>query len=144
MQHHLAVVYRTYVDDVLAGRKTIECRFGRMGYLPDGAIQAGDLIWLKEVSGPIRAVAGARSIRRFSPLTRGRIEAIRREWNDQIRAPRAFWQAARRATVATLIWLDPVCALEPFRIAKRDRRAWVLLDGPPVPGGPLARHPVPD
>ena len=137
MQHHLAVLYRSYLDEIIAGRKTIECRFGKMGCLHHGVLLAGDLIWLKEVSGPVRAVAAARSVRCFSPLTQEMLAFIRREWDSQIRAPAAFWRGCRWATVATLIWLGPVCPLRPFWIEKRDRRAWVLLDGPLIPGQPV-------
>ena len=137
MRHHLAVLYRTFLDDVIEGRKTIECRLGQLRYAPHNRLAAGDLIWFKEVSGPVRAVALVGSVRSLSPLTPQVVDWIRREWNPQIRAPEDFWRTRRRADAATLAWLTHVCPLEPFRIAKSDRQAWVVLDGPPVPDHPL-------
>lgn len=137
VRHHLAVLYPAYLADILAGRKTVECRFGRTGLPPHGFLQAGDLIWFKEVSGPVRAVVRARSVRRLADLTPARVRLIRREWGRQIRAPEAFWQAHRGATAATLIWLGSVCPLRPFWVDKRDRRAWVVLADPPIPGHPV-------
>ncbi len=137
MHHHLAVLYRPYVDEIIAGRKTVECRLGKMGFPPHGFLRAGDLIWFKEVSGPVRAVATARSVRCLAPLTPAMIDLIRREWNREIRAPAEFWESRRRAAAATLIWLGNVCSLRPFWIEKRNRRAWMVLDGPPIPGQPI-------
>ena len=137
MRHHLAILYATFLEDITAGRKTVECRFGKIGYPPHGLTEPGDLIWLKETSGPVRAIATARSVRCFQHLTPRMIDLLRREWNPEIRAPEAFWQSHRHATAATLIWLGHVCPLRPFWIEKSDRRAWVLLEGPPVPGQPV-------
>jgi hypothetical protein len=134
MRHHLAVLYRTYVTQIIRGRKTVECRLGQMGYPPHGLIGPGDLVWLKEVSGPVRAAVRVEGVRSL-PLAETRsLEQIRREWNDRILAPAEFWRAGRTASVATLIVFGQVCAFEPFRIRKTDRRAWVPLARPPVPG----------
>jgi len=72
-------------------------------------------------------------------LTPTMVDLIRQEWNREIRAPEAFWRARARgrATSATLIWLGNVCPLRPFRIEKRNRRAWMVLAGPPIPGRPV-------
>ena len=134
MQHHLAVLYRSYLDEIAEGRKTVECRLGRMGSPPHGFLRSGDLIWFKEISGPVRVVASARSVRCFRDLTPAMIELIRREWNREIRASAEFWDQRCHATAATLVWLGHVCPLRPFHIAKRNRRAWMVLGGPPIPG----------
>jgi len=135
MWHHLAVFYRSCLDDIIAGLKTIECRLGQVNLPPHGDLDAGDLIWLKQVSGPVRAVVTARSVRRFDPLTPHLLKLIRRQWGQQIRAPLSFWKGHQSANLATLIWLTDVCTFKPFTIEKRDRRAWIILESPPVPGG---------
>ena len=137
MKHHLAILYRTHLRRILAGRKAIECRLGDLGYPPHGQLSTGDMIWLKEVSGPIRAVATATSVRGFDNPSFQAMERIQRQWNSQILAPQAFWRSGRRVKAATLIWLGNVCPLTPFRIEKKDRRSWVVLDRPPVPGQPI-------
>lgn len=134
MRHHLAILYRPLLKAIIEGQKKIECRLGKMGHPPHEVLSAGDLIWLKEAGGPIRAVATARSVRSFPHLTRHKLDLIRRRWSSEICAPESFWRSGRDATAATLIWLGEVCPLEPFRIVKRDLRAWVVLAGPPVPG----------
>jgi len=109
-----------------------------MGYTPHRALEPGDLIWLKESSGPVRAVATAGTVRCFDRLTPARVDWLRREFNDGIRAPASFWRRHRGARFATLAWLEDICALSPFWVVKHDRRAWVVLSGPPVPGQVVA------
>jgi hypothetical protein len=138
MQHHLAILHSTYLDAILTGEKTIECRLGRMGHIPYVGLNPGDSIWLKESSGPVRAVATAGMVRRFDRLTPARVDWLRREFNGGIRAPASFWRQHRGARFATLTWLQDVCALSPFWVVKRDRRAWVVLSSPPVPGQAVA------
>ena len=145
MQHHLAVLYRTFVDAILAGHKTVECRLGRWGRPHHGLVKAGDLIWLKEVSGPVRAVVRASEVHTISLVSAADLRLVQRDWNDRVGAPSAFWQRGRGASVATLIGLGDVCGFGPdgFEIIKRDRRAWVPLAAPPVPGQPLRPSPRP-
>lgn len=139
MQHHLAVLYRTFIDAILAGRKTVECRLGRWGRPPHGLVKMGDLIWLKQVSGPVRAAVRVAEVHTIPLVSATDLRLVQRDWNDRVGAPAAFWQRGRSASVATLIGLGDVCGFGPdgFKIIKRDRRAWVLLASPPVPGRPL-------
>jgi ASC-1-like (ASCH) protein len=133
MRHHLAVLYKVYLDDIFLGRKTIECRLGRASLPPHGCIEAGDLIWLKQSGGLVRGVARVCRVQSFQSLSEEELELIRRKWNGQICAPESFWSLHDRAQAATLIWLCDICPLEPFRVHKKDRRAWVVLNGPPIP-----------
>jgi hypothetical protein len=79
-------------------------------------------------------VAQVKAARTYQNVTSHLLELIRQQWGDQIKADRAFWQANSAARLATLIWLANICPLEPFYIDKKDRRAWVVLEGPPMPG----------
>ncbi|MBI4580225.1 MAG: ASCH domain-containing protein [Planctomycetes bacterium] len=133
----MAVLYRNYIVDILRGRKTVECRLGRLGFPPHGIVRAGDVLWLKEVSGPVWAavrVCGVRTVRLTGPEA---LEVVRRKWNDRIGAPAAYWRAGGNATAATLILLGDCCSFQPFRVRKADRRAWVPLGRPRVPGRAL-------
>lgn len=137
MRHHLAILYRTFLNDILIGRKTVECRFSCVGVITYMELKPGDLIWLKQVSGPVRGTATVESLRYFDNLTPQMVDTICLDWNDQIRAPAAFWRTHRNAASAALIWLTDVRSLRPFSIQKKDRRAWVSLEGPPIPGQPI-------
>jgi hypothetical protein len=99
------------------------------------------LIWLKQVSGPIRAVVTAKSVRTFEKLTPHLIQLIQQQWGSEIGAPQSFWRSRRSARFATLIWMGDICGLKPFHIEKRDRRTWIVLQGPPVPGSATQAKP---
>jgi len=137
MQHHLAVLYRTYITEIILGRKTVECRLGELGNPPHGLVRAGDLLWLKQVSGPVRAAVRVRRVCSVALTRAATLERVRRQWNHRILAPPEYWNASAGASQATLIVLGDVCAFRPFGIVKSDRRAWVVLSRPPIPGQPV-------
>lgn len=137
MQHHLAILLPRYLELVLSGRKTVECRLGQRSIPPHGFVDPDDIIWLKQSSGPIHGVAQAGRIRSYQGLDAATVQRLRRDYGQAICAEPRFWRAHRHARYATLIWLEDVKPLPPFRIDKTDRRPWVVLPGPPVP------HPLP-
>ena len=129
MADHLAILKRAYLELILAGKKTIECRLTVMAKPPFGVLKKGQRIYLKESSGPVRGVAKAgkvicRKIEGNKDLAR-----IRRKYGQAIMAKEEFWESRSQARYCTLIFLKGVRELaEPFRISKRDMRAWVVLD----------------
>jgi len=142
VRHHLAVLEARYLAGLVAGRKTVECRLSRTGCPPYGVISPGDLVWLKESGGPVRGLAGVARVEEFAELTPAKLRRLRTRFHDLVAAPASFWCERKRARFATLIRLEWVCAVQPFRVLKRDRRSWVVLGAPPVPGQPLKCAPV--
>lgn len=140
MRHHLAILQEAYLDAILAGRKTIECRLTRSGAEPFRVLQRGDLLWLKQSCGPIRAVASVVWAEHLANLTPTHVDWICEHLNYWIAAPKGFFVERRGARFGTLAWLGRVCALQPFSIRKSDRLPWVALAGPPVPNCPLRRQ----
>lgn len=143
MLHHLAILCPNYVDEIIAGNKTVECRLGREGHHPHGHVHAGDMVWLKDVGGPVRAVISVREVKTIRIAVKLQIDEIKHQWNDRILAPPEFWQNREHVNIATLIMLGDLCTFKPFRIHKKDRRAWVVLAQPPVPGKPLQNWKAP-
>jgi ASC-1-like (ASCH) protein len=134
MQHHLAILYPTYIQMIAEGVKTIECRLSRYRIPPFGDVSAGDIVWLKESCGPVRLVAEVAKVRSRVVKSVADLEHLRKTFNDRVRAEPDFWRAKRDVAYCTLIWLGDVQAVEPFRVNKTDRRAWVVLDGALEPG----------
>lgn len=135
MRHHLVVLREPYLGLILAGKKRIECRLGAVRRPPFESVAPGDLLWLKVPSGPIRAMAIAGKCL-FRELGGGdELANLTRQYRDLICAEAAFYQdAAAWARFASLIWIDAVMAIGPMAVIKSDQRAWVVLDGLPVPG----------
>jgi len=133
MQHHLAILLPRHLRLILSGHKTVECRLGQRSIPPHGFVDPDDIIWLKQSSGPIHGVARAERIRSYQDLDTATVQRLHRDYGQAICAEASFWRSHRYARYATLIWLEDVKPLPPFRIDKTDRRPWVVLPSPPVP-----------
>lgn len=123
---HLAVFSQPYLDLVLAGEKKIESRFSRNRCAPFDEIRSGDIVLLKEVSGPVCGVALANRIW-FFDLDNEPIDAIRQQYGGAILADDEFWLRKEESSFATLIELTNPTSIEPLAFDKRDRRGWVSL-----------------
>ncbi len=130
MPGHLAILQPFYLNLILSGQKTIECRLTRTSKPPFGVVKKGQRIYLKQSSGPVRGVctAGRVICRRIDGSQD--LAMIRQEYGERIMAKDDFWESRDAARYCTLIFLKGVRALgEPFRISKNDMRGWVVLDG---------------
>ena len=141
MTHHLMIVTRRYIAAILKGKKTVECRLSKTPKPPFGRVKRGDTLWIKLSGGPVVADTRVRRVTYFHPVTPAVLQAISTQYGRLIRAKPGFYNEHREANYATLILLDRVTPLDPFRIDKRDRRAWVVLPVPPQPtSSPLRQH----
>jgi hypothetical protein len=138
-RNHLAVLAAPYLQALLAGRKKVECRLTRSMRPPYGQVSPGDLLWLKQSGGPVRGLAGVARVDGFADLTPAGIHSLKQCYGKLVAAPASFWHAHESARFATLIGLEWVCAVRDFRVLKRDRSAWLVLEAPPVPGRVVKR-----
>lgn len=143
MRHHLAVVYGSYLNLIVAGRKRIECRILRRWQAALGQVATGDHIWFKRRCGPIEATARVRRVAWYRLHEPAQLEHIRRRFGRHICAEPDFWRANRHGRYLALIWLIRARPCPPLTIHKSDRRSWVLLDGPPHPGQPIPQSATP-
>jgi len=91
---------------------------------PFGAVKAGDRVWNKQTSGPVR-VEGAMPGRPDAEPSR--VEQLRRDCNALIRGGAAFWRAKRGSRFATLIWLEDARPVERAPDIPRSRgTAWYI------------------
>ena len=125
--YHLAILKKHYLDAIVDGRKPIESRFTKTNRVPFGRIQAGDKIFLKQSSGPVRAIAIVKRIKQFSDLTVQRITKLKEKYNHEILGADEYWQIKADCKYGVLVWLRDIETIEPTWINKKDRRAWVLL-----------------
>jgi ASC-1-like (ASCH) protein len=105
---HVAVLLKPYLDLVLSGQKTVECRLTRQAREPFDAIEPGERIHFKQSAGPYRAVAVAGHVLFERDLTPRRVRQLRRDYNDQILGEADFWNRKLTSRFATLIWLRDV------------------------------------
>lgn len=128
---HVAVLMKPYLDAVLDGRKTVECRLTRQPRPPFACIEPDDRIYFKQSAGPFRATAVADHVICEGDLTRRRVREIQRDYNDLILGDDQFWNWKRDSLYCTLIWLREVEAIEIGPgIRPLQGLAWLVLDHP--------------
>jgi hypothetical protein len=123
---HVAIFSEPFLTLVLSGRKTVESRFSRSRCAPYGEIDAGDIILIKEVAGPICGITLAKRTWHYDLLTEP-IARIKNRFAEAICADDEFWSSRSDALYATLIELDATATIDPVWFDKRDRRGWVSL-----------------
>ncbi len=127
MRHHLVVLKKRYIDAVLDGSKTVECRLTRSKRPYFGNIQIGDALFFKAVSGPVRGKGRVKHVKFFDNMTPEKIGAVKDRYNRQILGDDEFWRIKSDSQYAVLVWLDEISPIEPIRIDKKDWRGWVIL-----------------
>ena len=125
---HLAVFIDPYLGWILDGSKTVESRFSVVRCAPWNAVENGDVVLMKQLSGP---VVGAFAIGYVSSyeIGEGDLELIRELFGEAIRPEEDdFWNQRTGARYATLMSIADHHEVNATRIPKRDRRGWVVLD----------------
>ena len=131
---HIAIIQKKYLDRILSGSKRIECRLTKQKRVPYGRIATGETIFIKQSSGPYRAVAKAGRVVFEADLTPGRISDIRRDYASELEGDDDFWVSKLDCKYLTLIWLEDVVPtnLGPT-IAPLQGRAWLTLPEVEIP-----------
>jgi ASC-1-like (ASCH) protein len=130
---HIAVLLRPYIDLILRGEKSVECRLTMQARDPFERIEAGERIYFKQSAGPYAATALVEHVLFESDLSPRRISDIKRDYNHLIRGEESFWRLKRHARYCSLIWLREVQATANGpRIRPLQGVAWLCLDEEPA------------
>lgn len=124
---HLAVFAKPYLARILSGHKTVESRFSKTRQPPFARVQEGNVLFLKEVAGPVVAVALIASVDCFGPLREGEAESLMTIHQDSLQLDNDFKQRKQGSLYATLMRFHTTTAIKPLTIRKLDRRSWVVL-----------------
>jgi predicted transcriptional regulator len=127
MATHLAIFVGTAIDDILEGRKTIECRLSQKQIPPYAIVSRGDVISLKQAGGLVLGEVQVENVLFFTTDEFG-LEQLKQKYGRFIKATRSFWKDHRLARYATLIFLKkPRRYLTPLAHKKKDRRPWLVI-----------------
>ncbi len=124
---HLVILKKPYLRIILDGTKTIESRFTKNKPKIFRKVHPGDILFLKESAGPVRATATVKNVRWFENLDPRKISQLQSEYNDRIKGESKYWLGKTDARFGFLVWLNNVRQITPVNINKKDWRAWVLL-----------------
>lgn len=129
---HVAVLMKPYLELVLAGTKTVECRLTKDARDPFENIERGDVIYFKQSAGPYGAMAVVDLVMCERNLTPKRISELRRDYNHLIHGEPKYWEWKRDAKYCTLIWLKDVQPTDTGpKIRPLQGVAWLTLDEKP-------------
>ncbi len=124
---HLAILVEPYLQFILDGKKTVESRFSTRRFAPYNRVDKGDVVLLKQSSGPIVGVCQV-AYAWFYQLDPESWRTIREDFAAALCAQDPdFWKEREAASFATLMRIRHVKSIEPIKFAKRDRRGWVVL-----------------
>ena len=125
---HIAILKRPYLDLILTGEKTMECRLTRTARAPFKRIAPGEVVLLKESAGPVRGCAVVSKVKFCELSTAADVAAVKARYNSRIMGADDFWAQRSTCRYCTLIWFKAVRRVEPYRIATRGMRAWITCD----------------
>ncbi len=133
MTYHLAILHEPYLSRILCGEKSIKSRWLKRRVAPYGRVAAGDMIYLKQTSGPIIATARAAEVWQFDDLSPARVNELLAQFGNRLRLEPAFADYARGQRYAVLISLEDVLALpQPLSFRQRGRSGWIVLGSSPL------------
>lgn len=124
---HLAMLDGSYLSKIVAGEKTIESRFSKSRIPPFQQITADDVVFLKQSSGPIQAIALVSKVEFYGPLKPGGIDQLIEEYKEELRLDESFITLKRDSNYVTLIYFTVVLPINPIPITKSDGRSWIVL-----------------
>lgn len=124
---HLAVCVEPYLQYILEGKKTVESRFSTRRFAPYYHVGRGDVVLLKQSSGPIVGICLVTHAW-FYELNPKSWHELRSQFAQALCASDpAFWQEREQAAYATLMRVGEVQPIPPLHVPKRDRRGWVVI-----------------
>jgi ASC-1-like (ASCH) protein len=127
MNYHLVILKKPYLDEILAGRKTVESRFYQTKHKWLALVSAGDKLFLKASSGPVMATATVAVVKNFDNLNARQVAELQKQYNQHIAGSQQYWQDKMNSRFGVLVWLKDVQRITPGFITKADWRAWVVL-----------------
>lgn len=123
---HLGVFSEPYLSYMLDGKKTIESRFSKKRVLPYEKICADDIVIVKASGGEVVAYFTIRKVL-FYDLKCKHIEDIKNEYNKELCVDDSFWELKKDSNYATLIFIDKLVKLKPFKINKKGMNTWLII-----------------
>jgi hypothetical protein len=135
MRKHLAIFNKEAIAQILLGKKTIESRFSKKRISPFGEVGVGDLVYIKEAGGEIRGQFIVEKVIFIEGLKEKDWEEIIDKFWDKIslgdiQKDQEFIKIHKTSQFATLIYIGNIeqFLVSPFKIEKKDKRGWVVLD----------------
>lgn len=124
---HVAIMFKEFVTLFLKGKR-VETRFTKTRCPPFGKVTKGDIVYLKEVGGPIRARALVNEVYYFYSLTPQKVKELKSWVKSLENITYGEEYGSEFSKYATIIFLENIEKVEPPLIIKTTTRAgWIVI-----------------
>lgn len=123
---HLGIFTEPVLSYMMEGKKTIESRFSKNKIAPYNKIDKNDIVLIKRSGGEVIGYLTIKDIL-FFDLNTTSISSIKEKYNEYLCVDEAFWEQKKESNYATLIIIDKVNKLKPFKINKKGMQTWIIL-----------------
>lgn len=126
---HLAIFNEPFLSLLLKGEKKIESRFSINRVPPFMKVAKGDVVLIKEAGGPIIGLFVAGDVTYFQNLKPAILNDMESRYGSLICTSYDpnFWENRKAAKYATLISVDMIKELHPFKDGKSDKTGWSVV-----------------
>lgn len=124
---HLGVFSEPCLTFMLEGKKTIESRISKKRIAPYDRINKDDIVVVKQSGGGVVAYFTIKEIK-FINLNEISIDEIKNKYNDELCVSEEFWEEKRDSSYTTLMFIEHLVKVEPFKINKKGMQTWIVLE----------------
>ncbi len=124
---HLGVFSEPCLRYMLEGKKTIESRISKKKIAPYQKITKDDIVVVKKSGGGVVAYFTIKEVK-FIDLNEISINDIKNKYSNDLCVSEEFWERKKDSSYATLMFIDRLVKLEPFKIDKKGMQTWIVLD----------------
>lgn len=123
---HLGIFTEPCLGYMLDGKKKVESRFSKNKIVPFRSIGKEDIVIVKKSGGKIVAYFTIKEVLFFN-LEETKISEIRKKYEKELCVDEEFWKKKETSRYATLIIIDKIYNLNPFKIQKKGMQTWIKL-----------------
>ncbi len=127
---HVAELTREPLEKIIKGERKVEPIFTREELPPFGSVAVDDTVYFKMKDGFAIAKAKVSKVESFKDLTPEKATEIIEQHKEEISPSNIMYERDIYYRYATLIWLDKLYEIKPFRI-KRDNNnptSWCMVE----------------
>lgn len=124
---YLGVFSEPYLTFMLEGKKKVESRFSKKKIVPYGKITKDDIVLIKKSGGKVEGYFTIKEVL-FFDLGKIKIEEIKKKYAKDLCVTEEFWDLKKDSCYATLLFIDELVKIEPFRIHKVGMQSFMKLN----------------
>jgi len=124
---HLAIMNQPYLDNIIAGTKTIESRFTKVRCTPFRQVNKGDILIFKESPGDIIALSIVKETEYYGNLSTDETMNLINKYKQQLTATSEFIKMKKDSKYVSLMHIDTTIKIPPVKLKKSDMRAWIVF-----------------